>query len=628
MKLINFYIFMVLLLPKVVIADAVVFSAIPTSKKITNNSTVQVTYTLENCSQPKNFTLPSFPQFEVVGGPMQSSNFTTINGKLSSSIAITIELAPKATGTLTIAPAQAIVEGKLLKSNPLSIEVVKGPPKPPITPPQKSKNPLDDFFEEDPFAGFFSKPQSPQQIVQEPEGITPSEIKSKVFARLELDKTKVFYGEQIMAKYCLYSQVPMQAGISKINTPEGFWSYNLTPKMDPEACEYVTLNGQQYKKFTVQKLALFPTKVGTLLVPSISLDANVQVQAPISESAGQSIGGIINNLLGGSVTQMMPVTIQTDSISVEVLPLPATDKNFSGAVGIYNLESNINQVEITTDNPVVVTYTIRGSGNLKLAPPPITFFSGDWDVTEPVVFDTVTSTETALTGYKTFKYTLLPRNTGNFFIPSAVFSYFNPSTGSYEELKSNNYTVKVLAGKNASTLNKAKALPKDIHDIITDENIQKQQRNFYIEHPLFWAAFLLPILIWGGSVWYNKRLKNVQDKEVVTYNTFAENRLSIAEEYLSKGKTIEFYKENQKAIWLYLSDILEVPFIKLSKATVNEKLYAKGVSENSILLLEKINKNSETALYSGTSAAIDAQLIYKESVLLIKQLNQEIKAHA
>ncbi len=597
-------------------ADAVIFSAQVANKIVNIQGNVELVYTIENANNPKAFNLPTFPQFNIISGPNQSSSFTSFNGKVSSTVSISLALQPKQIGKFILPPAEAVIDGKTIRSNSVQIEVVKNGAI--QTPSPKAGNPLEDFFEEDPTNPFFSNPSKKDNSSAPP---NLSNLKEKVFAQLELSKNKVYQGEQLLASYCIYSQMPLQITNTKIPTPEGFWSENITDPNNAEAGELVTINGKSYKKYIIHKLALFPTSAGKLQVPAINLDAAIPYEKEIGNE-DNSIGGLFNSLLRSVIVEQIPITLNTNAADVEVIPLPTAPPNFSGAVGDFELENNISSVEISTDDPITITYILRGKGNLKQVPLPNTFFSGDWDVAEPKIHDSITSYFTELAGYKIFTYTLLPRNTGEFFIPPATFTYFNTNTQNYETLKSNQYTVKVNPGKNIDALSKSNKLPKDIHDIIVDENIKKQERNYWIEKPWFWSLWLLPLILFGISYWYNikKQARALHFKEDIKLG-YAENRMSMAKEHLEANNLDLFYKECQKAIWLYLSDVLEIPTSKLQKEEAYTLLQNKGITMQTIATLKEVQTNCDQALY-GVGNTANANNTLQQSIAVMQTINK------
>jgi len=101
------------------------FTATVDAKQIVQNSTVNITFKLEN-AKGKGFTPPKFQGLELVGGPSTSQSTQIINGRSSSSVSYTYSLLGIKVGKYTIKPARIQANNKPLRTKPIVIEVVKG----------------------------------------------------------------------------------------------------------------------------------------------------------------------------------------------------------------------------------------------------------------------------------------------------------------------------------------------------------------------------------------------------------------------------------------------------------------------------------------------------------------------
>ena len=86
-------------------------------------------------------------------------------------------------------------------------------------------------------------------------------------------------GEQINLTYKLYSRVSLlDVSTDKASNLVGFWGEEVErPKDIPPTVE--TVNGKQYRVYTIKLMALFPTQSGTLEITPMGLKATVQVQS-------------------------------------------------------------------------------------------------------------------------------------------------------------------------------------------------------------------------------------------------------------------------------------------------------------------------------------------------------------
>jgi hypothetical protein len=106
------------------------FSTVIDEKEVGKGDYVQVQYIVENAATVESLTAPVFNGFTVVSGPMQQNGMSIINGAVSKYEGITYVLKPLATGRFVIAGATAVVDGKQVRSNSVTVVVTNAPPRP------------------------------------------------------------------------------------------------------------------------------------------------------------------------------------------------------------------------------------------------------------------------------------------------------------------------------------------------------------------------------------------------------------------------------------------------------------------------------------------------------------------
>jgi BatD DUF11 like domain len=606
-----------------VLGQEVRFSAQASSAKVGLQSRFQLCFTIENVAQITSFQ-PFLSQFAVVAGPMQSSSFSNINGSSSSSISYTYYLQPKSMGVFTIAPAIAVCDGKPLKCNAVKIEVVKGNTQGNNQAPSNAY--VDPLLNDDPFFN-----QSKKAIRNKKGKIyTETDLRQKVFARVDVDKVKAYQGQQITANFNVYSQLPLEAGFKKLMSPEGFWTQDYTNDISPQESEKVMIDGKEFRKYTLRKTALFPTKTGALIIPSVDIQTNIDIGDNASDADNEdAMSSFLNQLFnGGETTSQIPLLLSTEPVTIQSMELPQQPVSFSQAVGRFSIESNISQTDMTTDQEATLVLTIKGDGNIKLLGKPNLQIPGDFESIDPDVFDTITSAGNELAGYKTFTYHLVPRNAGELHIPAANFTYFNPESNTYETVSSPSYAIKVKPGKNKGARSN-KGLPKDIHDIVNDDSMQRNTTFILAEKIGYWSLYLLPIMGLLAANLFQKRkkyLKNtVETQKTKNAKQLAQQRLVIAHEMLKENNNNGFYNETAKAIWLYLSDKLSIPLSKLSKENMWSLMDGEGVPQEIKTKLQSITNECEQALYATGNNA-NMQQVYDDTVEVITELENKLNA--
>lgn len=654
--------FIINLLACTCFAQEMVFSTRPAAKKVGIQDRFEVRYSIQNANVQR-FSLPTLTDFDVVGGPMQSQSTSYVNGERSSSIELTYIFKAKRKGTLVIPGGIAIMDGKQYRSNDVSIEVIDGSVAQQNNQARnRGYNPFDDdpFGDQSPFGGndpFAAMQQQQMQMMKQlrqlqqqafggaqpmmpqsapggrsAEPVNKEDIDKNIFIKVDVDKRNVALGEQITAVYKLYTRLPMQVNLTKLPSLIGFWSQDFKIPQPPKPSREV-LDGKEYQVFVLKKSALFPTQTGTLTLDPAQAEGAVKVLSsrkvkhhdPFEEFFGGSLADAFVTAYG---YEDVPVKLKSTPISIQVSDIPKEKKpaSFQGAVGHYSLESNIDKTELTTDDNATITLRISGSGNLKLIGTPALSIPEDIDTYDPVVRDTITNTNNIIAGYKTFSYTLSPRVAGIFTIPASEFSYYEPSSNSYKTLSIPSYTLHVKPGKNAGIASR-NILPKDIHDIQGKVSALQQDHSGRLPSSgLFWSGFALPLLAYMGLLALRKREEKLQSDVVLFKNKRANKvalkRLALAEKYLAQSAQNPFYEETSKAVWLYLSDKLNIPLSSLSKEVADEKLNARMVPIHTKSEIFRITGECEMALYSPDSGTLKMKQTYSDTLRLIGKLEE------
>lgn len=609
-------------------AQEVRFITTPAANRVGIQDLFEVQYSIQNAGMVMNFTIPDLTDFQVMGNPSRSTRVNISNGQRSYAVDFVYVFKPKKKGRCVIPGALATIENnRQIKSNTVFIDVVDGKLARPQQPTQ-SIDPFAGFFEpdEDPFGDPLEEMQRQQRELQKqiqrmqqqmrqafgditdepdnmPNRIDKEHLNDNLFIKVDVDKTKVNLGEQVTASYKLYTRLPIHMNITKLPALSGFWSQDFDLPEPPQPRGEV-LNGKVYTVYELKRTALFPTQTGNLV---------------LDPAVAESVERVNNG---------QPVVIRSNPIQIEVAELPNALKpdNFDGAVGSYSLESNIDKTELTTDDVVTITVRISGTGNLKLVNAPRMKFPESADVYDTKVFDTITNTNNVIAGYKTFSFTFQPRNTGSFVIPAAEFVYFDTKENMYKKLSGQQYTIHVTPGNNHETETVQTKL-KEIHDIDGSKlTLRKSKNKSWITHPLYWSGFGVPALAYVFLAFYRRRQDKINSNTVLLKNKKANKialqRLETAERFMKEASESKFYEETSKAVWLYLSDKMNIPLSELSKEVASTKLLEKNIPETLQEEVFRITDECEMALYASGSGSMHRQQIYNDAFKLIGKLEE------
>lgn len=628
----------------IALAQEIVFSARAAAEQVGIQDPFEVQYRIENVQNLTGFQLPALHNVQILSGPSRNIQYREINGQRTVMVQLTYVMKARRKGPITINPATASADGHTFRSNAINIDVVDGSilNQKKRSQSNRTYDPFeelmaDDFWGSDPFEVFRKQQQqmmrrfqqqAPQPNVAKSEAIKRGDIYKNIFFLVETDKRNVYRGEQINVSYKLYTRLPMEINITKTPDLQGFWSQDVKLPNPPQPVKEI-YKGKEYQVFEIKRTAIFPTQTGTLLLDQAKAEGIVRLGEGLD--AGNLIDEFFGSLLDeeayramGGHMEEIPVQLQSAPIEIHVKDLPSSNKpiSFKGAVGQFSLESAINKTEIKENEAATLTLRISGTGNLKIAEPPKVDFPTTLDAFEPVVVDSVVHTSQYIAGYKEIKYTFTPNRVGQVEIPPIQFSFFDPSANAYKTVASPAYRIHVISSDNQTAV-----IPNDIHDIIN--NPQSNNRSkiaTWLKSYGYWIAFSLPLIAIIAFFALRRPVappaikKETNIPPANSPNELAMLRLNRAEQHLLRGDHGAFYQETAKAIWLYLSEKLNIPLAKLSRDEAENKLQLMDINPNLKDDIFRITQACETALYSPDKGTIHMHQIYSDSIRLIKQL--------
>lgn len=324
-------------------------------------------------------------------------------------------IVPLREGSFTIPAIPVQVDGKTLKTQPLTLRVTSGQggsiPVLPAMPTQPG------------IQGTPSSSQNPQARSSPGE---PAERKS-VFGELLVPKTTAFAGEVIPVEIRFYFDARYQARLQDRPgfSGNGFTVMDLSKPIERRQ----DIDGVTYNVVSFQT-AITPAKSGPLEIPGATLEA--QIQSPSTQRRDDFFGGLF-----GQMMETRPVTITTDPTELEVKPLPREGRpeNFGGAIGQFSLAATASPKKVAANDPVSLHVTVAGRGNFEGMSAPELVDADGWRTYPPGEnFVPSASDPIGFNGEKRFEFMLLARKDQTA-TPVAEFSFFDPAMEKYVTLK-------------------------------------------------------------------------------------------------------------------------------------------------------------------------------------------------
>lgn len=561
------------LLPLFSVAQTVTFEAEANVKQVVKNSYFDLSFTLKN-ADGSSFRPPSFNNFVVASGPSRAVSTTIINGQMTKEMSYKYVLQPRQVGRFQIGSASIKVNGKVLQTSPITIEVVEG-----------------------------------RTSVEGTEH-------AEVFIRAEPSVTEAWIGQQVILDYKLYTTINIERyNVVDESTYPGFFARDIKRYNSRQIKEVI--NGVEYVTKVLRRVALFPQQTGTLTIEPMTL------QLGISDGNGPASSFFLRRI---------PVRTEPADITVRSLPSGAPE-SFTGAVGKYTFETQINRNTITTDDALSIKITIAGNGDVKRVQAPELELPEKFELYDPKVLEESTYERSGeLTGKKTVEYLMVPKEKGRYEI-QPTFSYFDTDSAKYVALEAPLYEINVRQGTQKQDrpviAETEEAVVEDIRYIKMNEKLYPKNKGFFGSIG-YWVLSILPLLLLGGAL----LLKRIQDQrsnidplllKSRRARKVALKRLATAEKHLQEQNSRAFYDEISKAMLGYVCDKLKIPVSELTKDNVKEKLQSLEVKTERIERFLQIIKTTEMALFAGMDNSAAMNQTYQDTLDLLAGIEENLK---
>ncbi len=477
-------------------------------------------------------------------------------------------------GRLTIPPIQIQVGGKILKTEPVVLNVRQGT-KPTLTSPVGPRSST---------TGMSQKP-------------TWEDIKRNgLFITSEVDKTEVYEGEPVhlLMKLWTIDILGVQAGMYRGKT------YELpdTPGFIGEEVEqrttYGTRSGWNYKVQEFRQ-TLYPTTTGELTIG--------QWHYP---------GVVIASTNRGRLNH--DVDSRTDPIKINVKALPKSPEAFGGAVGKYSLEASLSRDNTIQGAPVTLSVIIEGRGNPD-AVSDVRIGEMDWayvadpEIQERSGMDPETGNKVLK---KTFDYLITPLKAGKMKIPEIEFCYFDTDSDSYKTVSAGPFDLKVNSSfereralvtgddDDSDAGLSVRVLATDIRSITTNPGSLRATRHS-VSTAL--AGLACPMLAYCAFSFYMMRRRRFERDTGYARSHFAKSKGRSR-----LGKVLdadEPAKELYTALSRFIGDKLDVSSAGITSADAGFLLRKNGVEGEVVETLVKILRACERASYASAGLSSD-----------------------
>jgi hypothetical protein len=593
------------------------FTTVANTKDMGKTDYVQIQYKIENAKQIENLQPPDFPDFNIVEGPNQSTGMSIVNGAMSQSKSINFVLQPKHAGKFTIQGATATIDGKLMHSNPVQINVrnvnTYG-----NTQPLNNFSPLPD-------PGWpAAEPDVDVEEVLRPGENAADKIRKNFFLKVELSKKDCYVGEPIVVTYKLYTRLHSESRVTKNPSLNGFSVYDM---MDPgdDRSTVEKVNGKNFRVHIIRKAQLIALQPGDVTLDPVETDNTiyfVKLDKRQSSGSDQGLGGLLDRFfdqgpMGTSFSQHL--SLNSKPVTVHVKPLPEAGKppDFNGAVGRFSIQASVNTKEIDTGDAAILTVKVNGTGNLPMINAPAVEWPAGMESYDVSSKEDINKANAPLGGSKTYTYSFSCTKSGKYVLPPVKLSYFDPAANAYKTVQSDPVHIRIDHAARPKSAPAIAAVPT------------KLIAGGWVKNILW---IIGGILIGGMGIYFLMQKKHQQtpamavspaepnpEKPVIEPAPVIDP-LEESKELMAAGEYGKFYTSLNRAIWKAISDTLRLPGSELNKFNISARLGALGWQAGEIARLKNLLNECEMKLYTPAYSTADVEKTMGEAEEVVKKL--------
>jgi hypothetical protein len=573
------------------LSHAATFSATLDRDTITlgENATLSLTFT---GGQPKDVpSPPNVPNLQIAYvGP--SSQFSFINGQVSSTVTHNFVLAPRQAGDYTIPALTVQVGSETLSSQPVTLKVLK-----PNAPPPEAVN-------------------SGTQLA---------------FIKLVLPKQEVYVGETFVAQLQVYlnGQVQRYGGLQPTSFPaDGFNIGNSLYGQTHQA----QVGNAVYTVVPVN-VVLKAIKTGSLTVGPVT--ANVTVELPSNRRPRDMFEEFMRSPFdrGGEQKQF---SLTTEAASIKSLPLPRekAPPDFTGAVGNYTMSVEAGPTNVAVGDPITLKVQITGRGSIDALTLPGQTAWHDFKVYPPKT-QVKPADQLGIQGTKFFEQFVEPQNSDIRELPPISFSFFDPEQKAYvtRTQPAIALTVRpggatplptVVAGLRAPQNN-----PPPVQDIVP--NKQRLGAVGQIGPPLAFQTWFLalqsvPVLAFVGALVWRRRTDELANNPRLRRRRLVaqiiRDGLIQLRQLAEANQVEEFFATFVHLLQEGLGERLDLPASAITEAVIEERLRPRGVPETTLGLLQELFQTCNLARYAPLQTSQELAALIPKLETVLQQLEE------
>ena len=545
---------------------------IVSNKNVSLNESLDFIIKLEDIdTNPEVNFAPMLDYFSIISGPNIGSEYKFINGKKSSSRSISWRIIPKKTGKIKIPNLEVKVGKKIYLTEDITISVSE----------QISNANTNDMF-----------------------------------LKVELSNSNVKIGEQITIKYIFFTRMASRVIETEFPEFEGFWVEKLYDpsgtQIDPDSWDDVVIDNYKYKSLKLYEVALFPLSDGVFDLEPMIMKVETKEKDPSFKRL------FWDDPFFDTFSQKTKARILvSDKKTIKVENLKNQPDNFTGAVGVFEINSSLSSLNVENGTPVTFYLELAGEGNLDNIGRPEIDFPDNFDIFEGEIKKDRNISD-RVSGSIIWEYNLIPRKSGNYTIKSVEFPFFHTGINSWKKIKTNPIKFSVIKTLDTeyNKTNGNFSSSQEIRYIKLNMPSWKKENSdkFYIGH----ISILLLSLVLFLSPFFSSKFSSFIDIQSVKFKS--RSALSNSMNVLSSSKDV--YSDCLHVINQFFFDKALIDSVNVDYLALKKQLKDKIKSKDLVMLkeiLDQCNKYNYTELSGKKNNKIK-----NKTIKLLSEINEYV----
>ena len=289
-----------------------------------------------------------------------------------------------------------------------------------------------------------------QLVVNEASPAPPAEFAEELRASATADLRRVYVGQPVIVTYRLLARDnPMGFDGWRVENVDtlvlpGQGDFQIRRQGGGVERERILVDGRLFRAASVHPVGFFPLEAGRMTIGP----AEFRFQIRQRDRAD-----FVERSRAQRAETWTPATLTTDSIPIEVVPLPAEGRpeSFRGYVGRLDLVSRVDRTDMEVGDTLTLRVEVsRDAHGLAMPEPEIAFPAG-FEVIEPEMDDDTpgrggrrSANRLLPSETRVYTYRLVATRVGSFRLPSVEMSWFDPESDSYGTARSQPFDLTVI----------------------------------------------------------------------------------------------------------------------------------------------------------------------------------------